>query len=105
MSVKRRNTSVYSCFPKSKSVSPVLSTTPFISDSGIPSLDNAVRRTSLPRPRVAMIAASLDIVGGQEVQAKILCEKLRSEGYAVRFIPINPAFPRRIERLREWRYL
>jgi glycosyltransferase involved in cell wall biosynthesis len=60
---------------------------------------------SAPRPSIAMIAASLDIVGGQEVQAKILCERLRSDGYGVTFIPINPAFPRPFKRLREWRYL
>lgn len=52
-----------------------------------------------------MIAASLDIVGGQEVQAKILCEELRRQGCAVTFIPINPAFPRPLKRMRGWRYL
>src|SRR3954469_1536742 len=46
-----------------------------------------------PRPRIALIAGSLDRIGGQEVQAKILFDHLRQEGYSVDFIPINPAFP------------
>ncbi len=51
-------------------------------------------------PRVALIAASLEILGGQGVQAHALVEGLQREGYPVRFIPINPPFP---QRLRHWR--
>jgi len=65
----------------------------------------ALNAASEHRPRIAVVAASLDIVGGQEVQAKILCERLRGEGYAVTFIPINPAFPGPFKRVRQWRYL
>ena len=56
-------------------------------------------------PRIALLAASLDIVGGQEVQAAILREQLRREGYRVDFIPINPTFPAPFKRLRRVPYL
>ena len=44
-------------------------------------------------PRIAVVAASLDILGGQGVQATALERALRAEGTEVRFIPINPRFP------------
>jgi L-malate glycosyltransferase len=56
------------------------------------------------QPKVALVAASLDILGGQGVQACALIEGLRREGYAVRFLPINPAFPRPLRWLRRMRY-
>jgi glycosyltransferase involved in cell wall biosynthesis len=43
--------------------------------------------------RVAMVAASLDILGGQGVQAAALTRALESDGVRVDFIPINPRFP------------
>jgi len=45
-------------------------------------------------PRIAIVAASLDILGGQGVQAASLVESLDADGYAVTFVPINPVFPR-----------
>jgi glycosyltransferase involved in cell wall biosynthesis len=45
-------------------------------------------------PRIAIVAASLDILGGQGVQAASLVESLDADGYDVRFVPINPVFPR-----------
>ena len=57
------------------------------------------------RPRVAVVAASLDIVGGQGVQARSLVDALRSDGYAVTFLAINPRFPRGLGWLRNVRYL
>jgi hypothetical protein len=44
-------------------------------------------------PRVTIVAASLDILGGQEVQVKTLREALARDGYRVGFIPVNPRFP------------
>lgn len=44
-------------------------------------------------PRVALVVASLDIIGGHGVQASILAEGLRREGYEVDLIPINPRLP------------
>src|SRR5262245_14029645 len=43
---------------------------------------------------VAIVGTSLDILGGQGVQARRLVEGLESEGIRVTFIPINPRFPR-----------
>jgi len=43
--------------------------------------------------RVAMVAASLDILGGQGVQAAALTRAFESDGVEVDFIPINPRFP------------
>jgi glycosyltransferase involved in cell wall biosynthesis/SAM-dependent methyltransferase len=57
------------------------------------------------KPRVALVAASLEILGGQGVQARSLIEGLQQENYPVRFIPINPVFPRRLRRWRGVRYL
>jgi L-malate glycosyltransferase len=87
-----------------KTVAIVLNTTQFV-DRQNPSVESRALGRDAAGTRIAVIAASLEIVGGQEVQAKILCDQLRSEGYAVTFIPINPAFPRPFKRVREWRYL
>ncbi len=57
------------------------------------------------RPRLALVVASLDILGGQGVQARTLVEGLEAEGYAIRFIPINPAFPRGLGWVRRLPYL
>lgn len=57
------------------------------------------------RPRIALIAASLDILGGQGIQAHILAERFRSEGYEVTFIPVHPRFPRRLKWLRRHPYV
>lgn len=54
------------------------------------------------RPRVAIVAASLDILGGQGVQACSLVESLRADGQPVTFMPINARFPRAIARLKAW---
>jgi L-malate glycosyltransferase len=44
--------------------------------------------------RVALVATSLDIVGGHGVQASELARGLAAEGMEVRIVPINPRFPR-----------
>lgn len=44
--------------------------------------------------RIAIVAPSLEILGGQGIQARALAEGLSEEGHEVFFIPINPAFPR-----------
>jgi glycosyltransferase involved in cell wall biosynthesis len=56
------------------------------------------------RPRIALVAASLDILGGQGVQARLLQQRLEGEGYPVRFLPINPRFPARLRWLRRVPY-
>ena len=42
---------------------------------------------------VAIVGTSLDILGGQGVQACRLIEGLEATGIRVTFIPINPRFP------------
>ncbi len=57
------------------------------------------------RPRVTLVAAGMEILGGQGVQALALVQGLRREGYAVSFLPINPRFPVGLRWLRELRYV
>src|SRR5690606_13276151 len=45
------------------------------------------------KPRIGLVAHSLDIIGGQGVQAKSLEQALLKEGFEVLFVPINPRFP------------
>jgi glycosyltransferase involved in cell wall biosynthesis len=54
--------------------------------------------------RIAVVAPSLDIVGGQSIQAEALCAGLRQAGYEVDFVPINPRFPRGLGWLRRCPY-
>lgn len=51
-------------------------------------------------PRIGLVAASLDILGGQGIQARQLHEQLAADGYRIRFIPVNPVFPRWMRSLR-----
>jgi glycosyltransferase involved in cell wall biosynthesis len=43
--------------------------------------------------RIAVVAASLDILGGQGVQAQALVQSLREDGVDADLIPVNPRFP------------
>lgn len=40
--------------------------------------------------KICLIAASLDILGGQTVQATTIIEKFRKEGLIIDFLPVNP---------------
>ena len=51
-------------------------------------------------PTIAIVAPSLDLVGGQSVQAATLFEGLRQEGSPVLFLPVNPRFPAGLRWLR-----
>ena len=51
-------------------------------------------------PRIAIVAPSLDILGGQGIQARDLAEALEQDGLDVRFLPVNPRFPRGFRWLR-----
>ncbi len=55
--------------------------------------------------RIALVAASLEILGGQGVQARTLAECLEKEGRDVGFVPINPRFPRALRWLRRLRFV
>ena len=50
--------------------------------------------------RVALVAPTLGILGGQGVQAASLADRLRADGYQVLFVAVNPAFPRGLQWVR-----
>jgi glycosyltransferase involved in cell wall biosynthesis len=54
--------------------------------------------------RVALVAAGLDILGGQGVEASLLCDALAADGHDVTFVPVNPKLPKWLEGLRRIRY-
>ncbi len=56
------------------------------------------------RPKIALVAASLEILGGQGVQARALTTELRKDGYELTFVPVNPSFPPALRWLRRWPY-
>src|SRR6267142_1138088 len=66
--------------------------------------DERVRPLPPVHPVIALVAASLDILGGQGVQAAALAASLRAEGAEVTFIPIDPRFPSALRWLRRWPY-
>jgi glycosyltransferase involved in cell wall biosynthesis len=56
-------------------------------------------------PRLAIVAASLDILGGQGIQAHALITHLQADGVDVSVVPVNPRFPRPIAWLRRVPFL
>src|SRR4051812_20880697 len=60
--------------------------------------------TSAIKPKVGLVAPSLDILGGQSVAAQLLVKRLCDDGYSVRFIPINPRFAPALQWMRRVRY-
>jgi glycosyltransferase involved in cell wall biosynthesis len=68
---------------------------------------SAARATSSGAPlRVLVVAPSLDILGGQAVQAERLLARLRAEpSLAVSFLPINPRLPGVLRRLQAIKYV
>ena len=56
--------------------------------------------------RVLIVAASLDILGGQSVQAERLVRHLQSEpSVQVSFLPINPRLPGKLRKLQSIKYV
>ncbi|MHB1873044.1 MAG: glycosyltransferase family 4 protein [Steroidobacteraceae bacterium] len=62
-------------------------------------------RLAPPGERIVIVAPSLDIPGGQGVQAEALRTHLMREGYAVTLLPINSRFPRGLRFLQRYRYV
>ena len=54
---------------------------------------------------IALVAPSLEILGGQGIQARALADAWRADGSSIIFVPINPRFPRFLQWLRGIRYL
>jgi glycosyltransferase involved in cell wall biosynthesis len=59
--------------------------------------------TGAGKPRVALVAASTDLLGGHAVQALTLAEALGADGWPVTLVPINPRFPPGLRWLRRVR--
>ena len=55
--------------------------------------------------RIAVVGVGLESPGGQAIQARALMHGLRSEGYEVLFVPVNPGFPPGLRWLRRYRYV
>ena len=55
--------------------------------------------------KIAMVAPSLRLVGGQAVHTKVLADHLRADGYDVQLVPINPPFPRGAGWVKRLRYV
>jgi L-malate glycosyltransferase len=59
-----------------------------------------------PAVRVTLVGPSLDILGGQAVQASRLLERLRRQpGLSVSFLPVNPRLPGPLRLLQRVKYL
>ena len=56
-------------------------------------------------PVITLIAPSLDMFGGQGVQARALADALRRDGYLLTFVPIDPRFPAPLRWVRRYRYV
>jgi glycosyltransferase involved in cell wall biosynthesis len=52
-----------------------------------------------------MVAPGLDLLGGQGIQARALADALRSDGYPLTFVPIDPRFPAPLQWIRRYRYV
>jgi glycosyltransferase involved in cell wall biosynthesis/peptidoglycan/xylan/chitin deacetylase (PgdA/CDA1 family) len=61
--------------------------------------------TALSRIRVAVVAPSLDVLGGQSIQASAITEGLRQDGFVVSFVPTNPSFPKALAWVRQVPFL
>lgn len=77
-----------------------------------PKIDCGVTRAEEPMPdsvtaslRVALVAPTLEIIGGQGVQAQALAQELAASGHDVLFVPVNPAFPPGLRWLRRYPYI
>ncbi len=50
--------------------------------------------------RIAIVAPSLEILGGQGVQARSLAQALGDDGFEIMFVAVNPRFPKGLRWLR-----
>jgi glycosyltransferase involved in cell wall biosynthesis len=52
------------------------------------------------RPNIAIVAPSLDVLGGQSIQAAAIRDGLAADGFHVRLLPANPRFPHALQWVR-----
>ena len=58
---------------------------------------------ALNMPRIALVAPSLEIVGGQSIEAVLLARALREDHYEVTQLPVNPTLPKSLQWVRRLR--
>lgn len=68
-------------------------------------MSSAIATTANCRPRLALVAPSMRILGGQGVQAAALLERLQGDGYTVEFISADRIFPAWLAWVGRIRYL
>lgn len=69
-------------------------------------IEKATQEEYLTRVRVLIIAPSLDILGGQSIQADRLVRRLKEEGSLdIGFLPINPRLPGPFRKLQSIKYV
>jgi glycosyltransferase involved in cell wall biosynthesis len=76
-----------------------------LSSSEASLIESGASVSAAARPRIALVAAGREFLGGHDVQARALIAGLQAEGCSVNFIPINPPIPRALRWLRGIRYL
>jgi hypothetical protein len=59
----------------------------------------------LKRTTVALIAPSIEILGGHAIQAQALAQGLQREGYGILFVPMNPGLSPQLRWLRRYPYV
>lgn len=75
-------------------------------DAASSAQNSFVRKTDTPIKRVLLVGPSLDILGGQAVQAARLLSRLREEAsVSVDFLPVNPRLPGGLHALQRVKYL
>lgn len=78
----------------------------YLRDDASTPLKPLVRKTNSPANRVLLVAPTLDILGGQAIQAARLFSRLREEhSISIGFLPINPRLPRRFRALQRVKYV
>jgi glycosyltransferase involved in cell wall biosynthesis len=70
-----------------------------------PTLTRTADDPATARRRIALVAPSLDTLGGQCVQAAELAAAFRADGHDVEFVRVDARFPWPLGRVRRWRYV
>src|SRR5712692_2746257 len=66
---------------------------------------SGVQLREMRLPSIALVAPSLERIGGQGAQAHTLATQLQKEGYAISFIPIEPRCPSILQWVRRYPYV
>lgn len=78
----------------------------FIESRKLPTLNPLMKSSEKHKPKVLIVAASLDILGGQAVQAQRLIKRFKQDDeIEVGFLPINPRLPGVLGKLQKIKYV